>query len=341
MKTAVTIIKVIGVIAGILAALAAVISYITYRFAFFNANKEPDDPHRVPSGPKYDCLKKEIHELIDETLAIPYEEVHITSRDGLPLYAKLYRPSSYRNDAHSGKEYGAPASVRPPEGTVRVALLMHGWRGIAERDFAGGVQAHLERGDTVLLVDERAHGKSGGHTITFGVKERFDCLDWIDYILRTFGKDTPIILHGVSMGASVVMMAAGLDLPENVRGIIMDSGYTTPKEIICKVVEDKKVNPRIAWPFIKLGAFLFGHFDPEAAGADAYASMKKNHLPALFIHGTGDDFVPFEMGEANCRASKGPKFFTKVEGAPHVMAYMYDKELYFQQFDAFYNALDQ
>ena len=310
-----SIIKIIAVIAGLFAALAVIISYITYRFTFYNPNKKPDDPHRIPDGPKYACMEKEIHELIDETLAIPYENVSITSRDGLRLCGKQYRTS---------KE-------------TRVTLLMHGWHGVAVRDFAGGVQVHLDHGDNVLLVDQRAHNMSQGHTITFGVKERYDCLDWIEYIRKEFGKDVPILLHGVSMGASTVMMAAGLDLPSNVKGIIADSGYTSPKDIICKVTAEKKINPRIAWPFIRLGALLFGRFDPNAASA--LDSMRKNHLPLLIIHGTGDDFVPFEMGVENYNASKSVKFFTRVEGAPHVMAYMYDTEQYFALMDEFYNAI--
>lgn len=316
MRTFTKLVKIIAVIASIAAAFTLIISYITYRFAFFNSNRVPDDPHRIPNGPKYDCLKDEIHELIDSTLAIPYERVSIRSRDGLKLSAKFYRT--------------APGN--------RVAILMHGWHGIAERDFAGGVQAHLEKGDNVLLVDERAHNRSEGHTITFGVKERYDCLDWIEYVQRTFGGDTPIVLHGVSMGAAVVMMAADLGLPENVKGIIADSGYTSPKAIICKVVKDRKINPRIAWPFLKTGARLFGHFDPE--DADTTKSLQRNRLPLLIIHGTGDDFVPFEMGEANYNATRGPRFMTKVTGAPHVMAYMYDKKLYFEKLDEFYQTLD-
>ena len=216
---------------------------------------------------------------------------------------------------------------------------MHGWHGIAERDFAGGVQVHLSHGDNVLLVDERAHGESEGHTITFGVKERYDCLDWINYVIDTFGKDVKIILHGVSMGGAVVMMAAGAGLPENVIGIVSDSGYTSPKDIICKVVKDRGFPAKIMWPFIRLGARLFGHFDPEESSA--LEAMKKNHIPAFFIHGSGDDFVPFEMGAANYRASRGPKVFAAVKGAPHVMAYMYDREKYFRKTDEFYELIEK
>ncbi len=293
------------------AAFVLAAAYATFRIIFYNANKVPDNPHRVPTGPKYDILDKEMHRLIDDTLAIPYEQVYITARDGVRLAAKVYL-----------READAP-----------VALLMHGWHGIAERDFAAGIQIHLAKGHTVVLVDERAHNASGGHVIAFGVKERYDCLDWIGYILDRFGKDTEILLHGVSMGAATVCMAAGLPLPENVKGLISDSGYTSPKEIICKVCGEYHVKPKLAWPFIRLGAALYGHFNPEASSARE--AMAENTLPAMFVHGTGDDFVPWEMGDELYRLSRGPKYEVLVPGAPHVLAYMYDRKAYLETMDVF------
>lgn len=38
--------------------------------------------------------------------------------------------------------------------------------------FYGGLQLALKTGGNVLLVDQRAHGGSDGHTITFGIRER-------------------------------------------------------------------------------------------------------------------------------------------------------------------------
>lgn len=41
------------------------------------------------------------------------------------------------------------------------------------------------------------------------------------------GSDARIILHGVSMGAATVLMASGETLPENVKAVIADCGYTS------------------------------------------------------------------------------------------------------------------
>ncbi len=65
----------------------------------------------------------------------------------------------------------------------------------------------LREGHNVLMIEERAHLESEGHTITFGIKERYDALDWIRYALQRFGEDTRIILVGISMGAATVLMA--------------------------------------------------------------------------------------------------------------------------------------
>ena len=319
----------------IAAGLILTVSFVTYRLAFYNANRIPDDPHRVPEGPKYDCLSAEIHPLIDDTLSLPYREIRIVSRDGLNLYAKLYSPDCIKNP-----EKFLSASWHPSENTTNtVSILMHGWHGIAERDFAAGVQIHLSHGDTVILADERAHNKSSGHTITFGIKERYDLLDWINYAIDSFGSDVNLIIHGVSMGAATVLMTSGLSLPANVKGVIADSPYTSAKEIISKIMNEKGIKANCVYPFVKLGALIFGHFDPDCAAS--VSAVKKNHLPVLFIHGTGDDFVPYEMSCRLYEAANTPKLMLTVENAPHVMSYLYDKERYYESMDRFYRMVRQ
>lgn len=70
---------------------------------------------------------------------------------------------------------------------------------------------------SVLYAEQRGQGNSGGDFIGFGQIERYDCLDWIHWVSERCGTELPIYLCGVSMGATTVLMAAGLDLPENVH----------------------------------------------------------------------------------------------------------------------------
>lgn len=120
-----------------------------------------------------------------------------------------------------------------------VQIMMHGYKSGAERDFCGGAQIAVQGGYHVLLVDQRAHGKSEGRCLTFGIQERYDCRAWVNYAVGRFGADTKILLYGVSMGAATVLMAGGLNLPRNVVGIVADCGYSSPAAIIRKVIRDQ------------------------------------------------------------------------------------------------------
>ena len=77
------------------------------------------------------------------------------------------------------------------------------------------------------MTDARAHGKSEGEYIGFGVLDRFDAKKWIDYAIERFGENVNIFLHGESMGGATVLMAGGLNLPKNVKGIISDCPITS------------------------------------------------------------------------------------------------------------------
>ena len=184
----------------------------------------------------------------------------------------------------------------------------------------------------MLLPDQRAHGYSGGHTITMGVKERYDARDWTVWARSRFGPEVPIFLMGVSMGAATVLLAAGLNLPDNVCGIVAVCGYTSPREITRKCLPEylPGMPLELTYAVGRLGAILFGHFDPEDADCEAAAAQSK--MPILFVHGDADGFVPYDMGKRNyeaCRA-KGKKFLT-VHGAEHAVSYYHDNDAYTKQ----------
>ena len=136
------------------------------------------------------------------------------------------------------------------------------------------------------------------------------------------------------MGAATVMMATALDLPESVVGVLADCGYTAPREIIEKVVVDMGLPPALIYPFIRLGAILFGGFDPDAASA--YEAMKTCRLPVIFYHGDNDDFVPHEMSVRNHEACAGRKRLVTIPGAGHGLAYPENEEMYVSTLAEFY-----
>ena len=165
-----------------------------------------------------------------------------------------------------------------------------------------------------------------------GVKERYDARDWTVWARSRFGPEVPIFLMGVSMGAATVLLAAGLNLPDNVCGIVADCGYTSPREITRKCLPEylPGMPLELTYAVGRLGAILFGHFDPEDADCEAAAAQSK--VPILFVHGDADGFVPYDMGKRNyeaCRA-KGKRFLT-VHGAEHAVSYYHDNDAYTKQ----------
>ena len=160
------------------------------------------------------------------------------------------------------------------------------------------------------------------------MKERQDCLKWIEYAQKRFGEDTPVLLCGISMGAATVLMASGLRLPDCVKGIIADAPFTNPKEIIVKVCRDRKLAPRIVWPLLRLGARIYGGFDPT--GADAAEAVKRSPVPILLIHGEDDRFVPCEMGRRIAAANPDRVELHTFPRAGHGLSFLVDRPRYEQ-----------
>ena len=301
----------------ILLVLAAVLLGILvwcYRFGFYSAPRKPMPPDHmeIPEGEIYEEYREKMEGWIRQTRALPQEQVEITSFDGLTLRGIYY-------------EYAPGAPIE---------LMFHGYRGCAERDLPGGVQRCFRVQRSALLVDQRGSGRSEGSTITFGINERKDCLKWIDFMIRKFGPDVKIILTGISMGAATVMMAAGEELPSNVIGILADCGYSSPREIIYKVIGEMGLPPKLSYPFAKLAARLFGHFDlDETSPVEA---LKKCKVPVIFYHGEADDFVPCQMSKECFDACASRKQLVTIPNAGHGLSYAVAPDIYIETLKQFF-----
>ena len=138
------------------------------------------------------------------------------------------------------------------------------------------------------------------------------------------------------MGASTTQLACARGLPENVVGLLSDCGYSSAKRIIKKVISEMHLPPDLCYPFVKLGARLFGHFDLEEISPED--AMKQCTLPIIFLHGDSDDFVPFEMSEESYNACESKyKKLVKIEGAGHGLAFPAAQERYVKEVTDFFN----
>ena len=292
-----------------LAAVAALVlaaSYVCFYIAFYvpEKNKKPKAEFELPEGKIYEPYADAMIGWMKEVRAMPQEELQITSFDGLTLRGKYY-------------EYAPGAPIE---------LMFHGYRGAAERDLCGGVQRCFKLGHSALLVEQRASSHSQGNVITFGLREHQECLRWAEFAQEKFGEDAKIILCGISMGATTVLMAAGEELPKCVVGVLADCGFSSAKEIICKVLRQIHLPPKLFYPLIRLGAKLYGGFALEQA--DATQAMTRCRLPVLFFHGTDDDYVPWQMSQKNYDACASRKKLVLVPGAGHGLSYLLDPQGY-------------
>ena len=151
-------------------------------------------------------------------------------------------------------------------------------------------------------------------------------LYWIYFHNFSFGA-FPLFLSGLSMGASTVMYLAEKPLPGNVRGIIADCGFTSPKEILSSVFRDvTHLPPGPSIWATDIFARLFAGF--HLSEKDSRQTLKKNVLPILMFHGTDDSFVPCEMTRQSYAACAGSKRMILVEGAEHGVSFLVDHERY-------------
>lgn len=285
-------------------------SQYLYKKAFFSDRSKAMTPYDRLDSRAFAPYESRIRSLIDALLSRPFEEVRINSRDGITLFARYYHVSD-----------GAPLEI-----------LAHGYRGHAQRDFAGGADACIKRGHNMLLIDQRANGKSDGKVISFGILERFDLIQWINYAVDRFGEDVKIILSGVSMGAATVLMAAGEELSPSVKCVIADCPYSSPLDIITKVASEKGAPRFLVRAAAVVGARLFGGF--SLLSSSPKEAVKNAKIPILIIHGKSDKFVPYYMSEEIQRENPSI-ILLGIENAEHAVSYLVDTEKYLSAADAF------
>lgn len=292
---------------GALAVLVLLVAFYCYMRVFYSPGRKPlgDGEYEIPDGEEYIPYREAMIGWVKAARELPHEDVEITSRDGLTLRGKYYE-----------YEAGAP-----------VEILFHGYQGNGERDMSAGIERCFALGRSALIVDHRASGRSDGHTITFGIKERLDCVDWARFAAEKFGSERRLVITGISMGgATVTMAAADPDLPPSVVCALADCPYSSAREIIMKVIGDMHLPPRLVYPFVRLGALLFGRFDPDEYSPREGARAAR--IPIIYIHGGADGFVPHEMSLTLHSLTATKSAICIIDGAAHGLAFPTDKEKY-------------
>jgi len=221
---------------------------------------------------------------------------------------------------------------RPKRDTHQWAILCHGFNGRHEEMY-DKAPFFDQLGFNILLPDMQSAGQSEGEYIQMGYGDRYDIQQWIDFILAR-DPDAEIVLYGISMGGAAVMMTAGLDLPDAVKAIIEDCGYTSVEAEFRYQLKQLYHLP--AFPLLNVFGWLVKHrLGWRLQDASSIAALKRAKVPLQFFHGGADTFVPAAMLAENVAAAPEPKASMLVPGAQHGMAALTAGDTYWQAVHAF------
>ncbi|MBR1659084.1 MAG: alpha/beta hydrolase [Oscillospiraceae bacterium] len=243
-----------------------------------------------PSAPPDPAASAELQRWLDARVTV---RIEVESDDGLPLRA-LFVPR------------------KNPRGTV---LLFHDRCASCVSDYPGTAQFLYETGFQLILTDGRAHGKSKGRWCSYGLWERFDARAWCQYCSMRFPDGHPLFLFGQGLGGAAVLGAAGLELPGNVRGVVSEGAFTSPREFLERVLNATPLPPGAALRMANAAIRALTGFSLYDPGAED--RVRDAAYPALFIHGTADTVVPPDMARRLFSACASEKQLLMVEGGTH------------------------
>jgi fermentation-respiration switch protein FrsA (DUF1100 family) len=212
-----------------------------------------------------------------------------------------------------------------PETSGKWVVIVHGYSGDRSNMFRRA-KAFYERGFNVLTVDCRGCGESEGKYITMGWLDRLDLVAWANKLAADF-PESQIVLYGASMGGAAVMMAAGENLPPNVKCAIEDCGYSSVWSEFSHQLWEKFHLP--SFPVLSAAntvTNIFGGFNLREASA--VEQLKKAKVPVMFIHGSEDAFVLPNMVHECYKATPTKKELHIVKGAIHNYSFRADEAEY-------------
>ena len=247
----------------------ALLIYLIYMKHVFNKNFTRDieiplnevDLTKTHYAPYIDKIDKNIK----KALALPFEELNVTSFDNLKLYGRYYNNNS-----------------------KKTVIFVHGFKALPYNNFATQLLSFLDHGYNALVIWQRSHGKSEGKYITFGNYESNDVDLWIEKVNEKYNPES-IILYGTSMGGATVLIAEGEKNHKNVKVVIDDCGFKSIKTVLSPKLKARHIPPRIVLPIFNFYCKIFAKYTLFKKEPIMYVS--KIEKPVVFIHSEKDDTV--------------------------------------------------
>lgn len=204
-------------------------------------------------------------------------------------------------------------------GFDRTVIVFPGYAVTSEGDFLYAPW-YEQQGYNVLLTDTRRSGGSGGDFLGYGIFEQYDAAAWADYAVETLGSRS-VLLHGTGMGASAILTAAGDGLLRaEVKGLVAESAFCSLRELA-----DYEMGNWFRMPSFPLLNLMNAKLEREAGysleDADLSAVLPNAEIPALFLAGGDDRYIPAAFSQSACDAYGGEKTWLLIPGAAHGMLY--------------------
>lgn len=238
--------------------------------------------------------------LASQTNREGWQDVTITSPGGYPLAATFIPNQS---------------------GSSKTVIFVHG---LGQSRATGLYYAniYLRDGFNVLLVDARAHGDSGGDSVTWGNSEKYDLDSWVQWVRQHY-PNGEIGIHGVSMGAATALMHAELnETSKQVSFYIADSSYSDFETLLRTQIAEHIQSPplqvltKTLLPYVNIVAYL--HTRHTFYEASPLHAVRKVTTPILYLHGESDKLIPVTMAEDLQQATEGPSRLYLFPNTDHV-----------------------
>ncbi|HLJ41415.1 MAG TPA: alpha/beta fold hydrolase [Candidatus Acidoferrales bacterium] len=183
----------------------------------------------------------------------------------------------------------------------------------------------LRAGYSVVMMDARAHGASGGTMATYGWKERWDTKSIVAALYDTENPRRLFAL-GESMGAAIALQSAAVE--PRISAVVAEASFSNLREVTYDYA-GLQFSPWLGKTLFrpativalraaeKEGGFRGHDVSPEEAVSD-------RAFPVLLICGTLDRRIPCRHARRIFRAATGPKKLWVVRGAQHTGAYGID-----------------
>ena len=199
-------------------------------------------------------------------------------------------------------------------------LLLHG-RSQNRLSMIRYAEFLLGSGYSVVMMDARAHGESGGTIATYGHVERYDERSIVD-ALTAAEHPQHIFAMGESMGAAVALQSAAID--PRIEAVIAEGAFRNLHEVFFDYA-GLRVSAFLGKTFFRPAAMLAVHETEHQVGfrlddVSPEASVAARSFPVLLISGLRDHNVPKRHAEAIFLAASGPKELWLVPKARHQKA---------------------